>query len=494
MRSFRLDRSILFLVAILLILVVVAVFMFFAMRTDPVSDSLSDDKLLKVLVVLEDDGMPISTNIIAYYPASKRAAMFDIPGETGLILKSLERVDRIDAVYAEKGIAEYKSEIEGLTGISVPFYLVINLDQFSHLADLLSGFNVFIPTPVDIKDQNAVPAAAGSDGDTLTKDGTPAGPAGAVTGDTAVKGDAGGNPPDASAASDSGGNAATPAATADKAGSDQNSAVAQAVAKPPKARKRAKHSHGKEIPESTRVLLPSGAVSLDGDMVRTYVTYRDPLDQEGESASRKQKAILAFFRALGDNSGTVFTHAMFPSVKSCFHSNVPSSSMKDLLTELSKIDVERLIPQKVTGSRREVDGKTLLFPFEDGGLLKAIIRQTLGGLASEDSTAQERVYAIEILNGTKSQGLARTASELYQSFGYDVIRVGNAGDTEYDKTEIIDRIGNQGVASTIGQVIHCTNIESTNVAPDNANDYGTEAVVDFTVILGKDYNGRYVIQ
>ena len=78
MRSFRLDRSILFLVAILLVLVVVAVFMFFAMRTDPVGDSLSGDKLLKVLVVLEDGGMPVSTNIIAYYPGSKRAAMFDM--------------------------------------------------------------------------------------------------------------------------------------------------------------------------------------------------------------------------------------------------------------------------------------------------------------------------------------------------------------------------------------------------------------------------------
>ncbi len=447
MRSFRLDRSILFLIAILVILVVVAAFMFSAMRTDPVGDSLSGDKLLKVLVVLEDDGMPVSTNIIAYYPASKRAAMFDIPGETGLILKSLERVDRIDAVYAEKGIMEYKTEIEGLTGISVPFYLSIELDQLSHLADLLSGLNVFIPTPIDIK--------AGDE-----------------------------------AASEATVSAASDGPTADA----KDASVKDAKDASVKGKKHARHSPEAETPPPTRILLPSGAVSLDGDKVRTYVTYRDPLDQEGESAGRKQKAILALFRALGDNSGTVFSRALFPSVKSCMRSNVPSSSMKDLLTELAKIDVERLVPQKVTGSRREVDGKMLLFPFEDAGLLKAIIRQTLAGLASEDSTAQERVYAIEILNGTKSQGLARTTSELYQSFGYDVIRVGNAGDVEYDKTEIIDRIGNAGVASTIGQVIQCSNIQSTNVAPDNTGDYGTEAVVDFTIILGKDFNGRYVIR
>ena len=266
------------------------------------------------------------------------------------------------------------------------------------------------------------------------------------------------------------------------------------TAKPADGGKKSRRAKESAVEKPARVLLPSGAVTLDGDKVRTYVTYRDPLDQDGEGAGRKQKAILAFFRALGDNSGSVFSGAMFPSVRSCIRSNVPSGSMKDLLTELSKIDVERLVPQKVTGARREVDGKMLLFPFEDSGLLKAIIRQTLAGLASEDSTAQERVYAIEILNGTKSQGLARTTSELYQSFGYDVIRVGNARETDYDKTVVIDRIGNQGVATTIGQVIQCANIESTNVAPDNADDYGSEAVVDFTIILGSDFNGRFVIR
>jgi len=396
MRTLRLDRSILFLVAILAVLLVAAAILVFAMKTDPVRDSLSGDKLLKVLVVLEDGGKPISTNILAYYPESKRAAMFDIPGETGLILKSLSRVDRIDAVYAEKGMLEYKSEIEGITGIGVPFYLKITLDQFARLADLMSGIGVFIPAPVDIPDGNG------------------------------------------------------------------------------------------------RILLPSGAVTLDGDKVRTYVSYIDPLDQANEASSRKQKALLAFFRALNDNSGTAFTPALFPAIRDSMESNVPADSLRDLLGELSRIDAERLVPQRVTGSLREVDGKMLLFPFYDGQLLKDIIRQTLAGLASEDSAAQERIYALEILNGTKSQGLARNASELYQSFGYDVIRIGNAEAAEYDETVVVDRIGNATVAATIGQVIRCDNFKTTGLDTADAASYGTEAVVDFTIILGKDFNGRYV--
>ncbi|HQL31836.1 MAG TPA: LCP family protein [Treponemataceae bacterium] len=399
MKSIRLDRSILFLLIIFTVLLVTGAVLIFSMKTDPLQESLSQDSLLKVLVVIEHEKMPVSSHILAYYPGSNRAAMFDIPGETGLILKSLGRVDRIDAVFAEKGIRNYKTEIEGITGISVPFYLTATLDNFARLTDLVGGLEVFIPTPVDT------------------------------------------------------------------------------------------------VSGSERVLLPSGAVTLDGDKVISYMTYTDSLDQEGESAARKQRAVLAFFKKLNDNSSKVFSDRIFPVLSSCLESNVPEKSKKDLLAELSRIDAERLVPQRVTGSLREVDGKELLFPFYDGQLLKDIVRQTLGGLASEVAGAQERIYALEILNGTRKQGLARKTSELYQSFGYDVIAVRNADTAEYEETVLIDRIGNDAVSKSIAQVIQCENIQTASLESFEGEDpgsFGTEASVDFTIILGKDFDGRYV--
>jgi anionic cell wall polymer biosynthesis LytR-Cps2A-Psr (LCP) family protein len=398
-KSIRLDRSILFLLIIFTVLLVTGAVLIFSMKTDPLQESLSQDSLLKVLVVIEHEKMPVSSHILAYYPGSNRAAMFDIPGETGLILKSLGRVDRIDAVFAEKGIRNYKTEIEGITGISVPFYLTATLDNFARLTDLVGGLEVFIPTPVDT------------------------------------------------------------------------------------------------VSGSERVLLPSGAVTLDGDKVISYMTYTDSLDQEGESAARKQRAVLAFFKKLNDNSSKVFSDRIFPVLSSCLESNVPEKSKKDLLAELSRIDAERLVPQRVTGSLREVDGKELLFPFYDGQLLKDIVRQTLGGLASEVAGAQERIYALEILNGTRKQGLARKTSELYQSFGYDVIAVRNADTAEYEETVLIDRIGNDAVSKSIAQVIQCENIQTASLESFEGEDpgsFGTEASVDFTIILGKDFDGRYV--
>ncbi|HOF84884.1 MAG TPA: LCP family protein [Treponemataceae bacterium] len=397
MRSMKIDRSVFFLFVILAVLIGAAVILVFAMRNNPVRDALSGDQLLKVLVVLEDEGVPLSTNLIAYYPGTKRAAMFDIPGETGLIIKSLGRVDRIDAVYVENGMNAYRQEIEELTGIEIPFSISFNLDQFSRLTDLLSGLSVFIPTEIDLMD-----------GD-------------------------------------------------------------------------------------TRVLLPSGAVTLDGDKIRTYVTYLDELDQEGENAARKQRSILAFFRALNDNAEVVFSKDVFPVLYRNMETNLRQETLKQLLQDLYSIDAERLIPQRITGSLRDVDGKQLLFPFYDGQLLKDIIRQTLGGLASEDAAAQERIYAIEILNGTDKQGLAQRTSELYQSFGYDVIRVGNAETSDYTDTLVIDRIGNEHVAKIIAQIIQCEAIRSTLPEESSTDLYGTEAIVDYTIILGKDFNGRYVL-
>ena len=173
------------------------------------------------------------------------------------------------------------------------------------------------------------------------------------------------------------------------------------------------------------------------------------------------------------------------------HGNVTGGNLKQLLEYLCKIDSERLVPQRLTGAVRIVDSKELLFPFRDGQQIKEIVGQTLAALASKEGTTLERVYALEVLNGTDVNGLARTASELYQSFGYDVIRVGNAAQTGVEHTVLIDRIGNEAVAKIVGQVVRCENIESAQIGDDHS---GSETNVDFTLILGKDFNGYSVRQ
>ncbi|MGP1594924.1 MAG: LCP family protein [Treponema sp.] len=386
------GRNFIFLLLILVILIPMGIIVALNMRTDPVSTSLSEDKLLKVLFIIEHDNKPISTNIIAHYPQTRRAAMFDIPPNTGLILSQLGRTDGIAALYSEKGADVYKAEIEKLTGIDIPFYISCTLEKFSYITDVLGGLAVFIPASVDF-----------------------------------------------------------------------------------------------ETNDHERILLPSGSVLLDGDKIKNYLLYENTADSEGEAVGRKQKAVLSLLRVLEEHP-EVFTSSRLKVLSDSLHSNIAGEDLCRLLEYLCKLDSERLVPQRLTGAIRQVDSQQLLFPFRDGQQIKEIVGQTLAALVSLEGEAMERVYALEILNGTDVNGLARAASEIYQSFGYDVINIDNAPKSDVEKTVLINRIGNEPVAKIVAQVIKCDTIESA-VIGDNA---GNEANVDFTLILGKDFNGYTV--
>ena len=331
-----------------------------------------------------------------YYPVSQRGALIDILGNTGAIFQSIGRVDRIDAIYTERGINVYKSEIEKLIAMPIPFYVVMDLDQFDELTDLLGGMKVFVPSPVDVKNN-----------------------------------------------------------------------------------------------EGERWLLPSGAVTLDGDKIKTYLTYREPDETDDDVEDRRQNVMIAFLSALKQNASVMLKKDNFAVYAKKMTANIEGDNLYRLMSEIANVDTDRLVPQWITGSKRMVDGKELLFPYYDGQLIKDVVRQTTNSLISLDETGANRIYVLEIQNGTNVQGLARNTSALLQSAGYDVLSTLNADKSDYEKTVIINHIGNADVAKNLGDFIHCENIIEEEIQSEAAGlDSGSN--VDFTIILGKDFDGRYV--
>lgn len=384
-----------FLIVILVVLLSFSVFLYFQISRDSSGEEQSSDEVFKILFVIEDEGEPVSTNVIVFYSKTKRAIMFDVPNNTGMILDELGRTDGISALYKEKGIEIFKKKIERLIGINLPFYMQCSKKDIEYVVDILGGVSVFIPTPIDV------------------------------------------------------------------------------------------------ISSSKRVLLPSGSVILDGEKAVDYLTYTNENDNEGDSSSRKQKILIAMFRKLSDEKDYIFDSKYFNMIESSFISNLKGQDLKGMFKSLSALDLERLSLQRITGFIRMVDGKELLFPFRDGLQIKEIIRQTLSTLASEDGSTLERVYALEILNGTEIKNLAKTTAEIYSSFGYDVVQVGNAESTNVEHTLLIDRIGNPAIAKIVSQVIQCSNIKTAEINKEDEY-YGIETGVDFTLILGADFNGYFV--
>ncbi|MBQ8211701.1 MAG: LytR C-terminal domain-containing protein, partial [Treponema sp.] len=122
------------------------------------------------------------------------------------------------------------------------------------------------------------------------------------------------------------------------------------------------------------------------------------------------------------------------------------------------------------------------------------VKQTTNMLVSSEGAITNRVYVLEIQNGTTVQGLARNTSILFQNASYDVLSAVNADRNDYQETVIIDHLGNSEVAKMVGEFIHCDNIKTASEMINPEETFNSETNVDFTVILGSDFNGRYVIK
>jgi hypothetical protein len=175
-------------------------------------------------------------------------------------------------------------------------------------------------------------------------------------------------------------------------------------------------------------------------------------------------------------------------LRSLLRTTLPPRALAALVSELGRFDSERMVLQRVLGNTRTVDGRDLLFPHQEGELLKETVKQTLAAIASTEYVpADSLTITVEVLNGTKTPGLATRAREVFQSYDLEVMAPNNADNDQYQNTVVLDRRGKLENAKKVADIIRCGRIYSK---PDPQMDQA----VDVTVILGKDFDGRYVKQ
>ena len=391
------QKGLLFIALILVVILAMSLFFARSLKTNSVEDALERDTLLRTLFVVQnDDGSVLFSNVIVLDTSTEKAALINLPGYTGAIFQSLGRTDKLEAVYNELGMASYRTEVQKLLGISIPYTTMVKLEDFIRLCDMFGGMRVFIPAPIDVVSE-----------------------------------------------------------------------------------------------EGERWLLPSGAVTLDGDKIAVYLQYRDEDETEETIQDRYQNVMGAFLTGLHDQSFKIFNTANnYKRFAINLNTNLADYEEETLYSEIAQIDTESIIKQTITGSLRNVDGEQLLFPLNNGEFIKEAVKQTTYMLMSSDGSISNRIYVLEIQNGTKTQGLARRTATLYQNASYDVLSAVNADSNDYAETVIVDHIGNEAVARQVGELIRCTNIKQADEMEDGSSG---DSMVDFTVILGRDFNGAYVI-
>jgi len=83
---------------------------------------------------------------------------------------------------------------------------------------------------------------------------------------------------------------------------------------------------------------------------------------------------------------------------------------------------------------------------------------------------------VEVLNGTRTKGLARRATQLLREHGFDVVGSGTNPD-QMAKTLVLDRSGHPDWAARVGRAMNAAVLER----PDSSR------YLDVTVILGADW-------
>jgi anionic cell wall polymer biosynthesis LytR-Cps2A-Psr (LCP) family protein len=382
------NRGTVFLLFIVLFSAGIGIFLYFQIRTDPVTTLISEERTLGVHFMLRDGEALRFSEIFLYNPRTSKGAIIDIPGNVGTIIESLNRVDRIDALFDPEDPRDFRTLVEGFVGLPVPFYCMFSFDEIERFVDILGGVEVFIANSME---------------------------------------------------TDSQGN---------------------------------------------RVLLPSGNVMLDGGKARLFLSFIDPEETELDKIGRIQKFVQAMLKKMGESAAFLSHEQLAPFLSSSMKTNLDNPAFRALCREIVKLDGDRIIFQRVLGNTRSVDNQQLLFPHLEGQLFRDSVRQINANLASADSRdTSDIAVSVEIQNGTSTTGLARRTREVFQSFGFDVVAFSNAEEQDVEKTRVIDRRGSPEAASRVAGIIRCSNIVTE--IPD------ASAPADVTVLLGKDFDGRY---
>ncbi|MDE0220004.1 MAG: LCP family protein [Spirochaetaceae bacterium] len=255
-----------------------------------------------------------------------------------------------------------------------------------------------------------------------------------------------------------------------------------------------------------RVLLPSGSVVLDGDMARAYLSYRTAEEPAAERVERVHRLMQGLLRSIAD-SPVVLSD---PTAKRLLYDAVVTDlnrrAFDRLFATLVELDTDRISLLRVLGRVQEVDDRPLLFPYEEGALLRDSVKQTIAALSVPlDAGDGDVTPAVEVLNGTRTSGLAAQAATVFESFGYRVVAVDNADHPDYERTLFVGRRGDPEQARLVAALIQCEGdaaqaadrasaaakaIAADRVITPDRAIAASSAAADVTVILGRDFNGR----
>jgi len=240
------------------------------------------------------------------------------------------------------------------------------------------------------------------------------------------------------------------------------------------------------IHEDQIIMIPSGRVLLDGDKSSDYLTYADPLEGNSDRAGRVQRWYQSFLRNLGEQHEILSHSSLLSKLTVNLLSNLDPYSLSSFFRHLEIKNLEQVLTLRLLGDERPVDGQTLIFPHNEGITLRRGIQESLEHMLKGASTViPDEIIRVEILNGTNRNGLAARTKTVFEDFGYQVLRVGNTPERNFEETVVYFLKESPEMAQNVARFLRSEKIEPAPEMPVLEN-------TDVLIILGGDFDGRFV--
>ncbi len=239
--------------------------------------------------------------------------------------------------------------------------------------------------------------------------------------------------------------------------------------------------------------IPSGLNLFDGDKTMEYISY--VANDKIESGYDQLKRVQNFIRGVLKLKDDFLESYNQDIIKDYFYKNIITDiGEKDLIFLFEEI--KRRFKNKITdfsrGSENIIvycDRKNLneneyvLQPKKSGNWIKGELTEALNNLSKKITNDTDNKIVIEILNGTDIVGFALRTKKYLETFGFDILEMGNAESENYQNTLVIIR-RNEQKAIKFADLIQCKKVIKAE------EDYNKK--VDLTLILGKDFDGQVV--
>jgi len=243
----------------------------------------------------------------------------------------------------------------------------------------------------------------------------------------------------------------------------------------------------------------AGCQAMDGDMALKFSRSRHGNNGEGSDfarAARQQKVILAIKDKIFDWK-TVFNPNLIYSLLEMSEKNVQTNVKKseiinfmDIASKVVDNEIKRRVldnsPSGLLKAEFTEQGAYVLVPrVNDYSELRNLAQNIF--ILSEQPQNQEQQIKVIILNGTKTEGLARDTAGLFSSLSYEILNTANSPRQDYEKTVIYDLTnGNQEKKDALKILKQALHANATKELPEFLNNQEIENLdkADFIIVIG----------